>query len=206
MSAFEFFFSFYGLLLGLSVAVLATGAARAFKHRRRHRVGWLTPLLAVFVALDVATFWEGAWVNYRELPFSYGLLVGGLIVAIIYFIAAALVFPDESDTPAPLDDHFWTHRRATLSLLIIANLLGMCAQLAVNLTRENGLVLAISYSINLVIYLVLVGGAALTKRAWLFGLLIGLHTILYLVIALYTVVSPPHPDTPLGKATAEAVQ
>ncbi len=28
MSAFEFFFSFYGLLLGLSVAVIATGMRR----------------------------------------------------------------------------------------------------------------------------------------------------------------------------------
>jgi len=34
MSPFEFFFSFYGLILGLSVAVMATGAARAFKHRK----------------------------------------------------------------------------------------------------------------------------------------------------------------------------
>lgn len=29
MSAFEFFFSFYGLVLGLSVTVIATGIARA---------------------------------------------------------------------------------------------------------------------------------------------------------------------------------
>jgi len=106
LSPFEFFFSFYGLLLGLSVAVLATGAARAFKHRRTRPVGWLTPLLAVFVALDIATFLEAAWVNYRALPVSYGLLVGGLVVAVVYFIAAALVFPDDSDRPAPLDEHF----------------------------------------------------------------------------------------------------
>lgn len=206
MSAFEFFFSFYGLVLGLSVAVLATGSARAFKHRKAQPVGWLTPLLAVFVALDVATFWESAWVNYRALPFSYGLLVGGLIVAVIYFIAAALVFPDQDDPPGPLDDHFWQHRRAILCLLIAANLLGMCGQLAVNLTRANGAELAISYSINLAIYLVLVGGAALTRRRWLFGVLIGLHTLLYLGIAVATIVVPPPPDTALGKATAEAIE
>jgi hypothetical protein len=206
MSAFEFFFSFYGLLLGLSVGVLATGSARAFKHRKSQPVGWLTPLLAVFVALDVATFWESAWVNYRTLPFSYGLLVGGLVVAVIYFIAAALVFPDESDPPAPLDEHLWTHRRAILCLLIAANLLGMCGQLAVNLTRANGLALAVAYSANLAIYIILVGGAALTKRRWLFGVLIGLHTVLYLGIAVITVASPPPPNTALGQATAEAVE
>ena len=43
---------------------------------------WPNPLLllAVFVALDVATFWDSAWVNYRTLPFSYGLLIGGMVV------------------------------------------------------------------------------------------------------------------------------
>lgn len=203
MSAFEFFFSFYGLLLGLSVAVLATGAARAFKHRKTQPVGWLTPLLAVFVALDIATFWEAAWVNYRALPFSYGLLVGGLVVAVVYFIAAALVFPDETDEPAPLNDHFWAQKRTILLLLILANLLGMCGQMAVNLTRENGLALAQAYGVNLAIYLVLVGGAAWTKRRWLFAVAIGLHTLLYLAIAVLSILSPPPADTPLGKATKE---
>lgn len=191
MSPFEFFFSFYGLLLGLSVAVLATGAARAFKHRKSRPVGWLTPLLAVFVALDISTFWEAAWVNYRNLPVSYGLLVGGLVVAVVYFIAAALVFPDDSDRPAPLDDHFWANRRATLLLLILANLLGVAGQLAVNLTRENGAGLATVYSVNMGIYIVLIGCAALTRRRWLFALTIGAHTLLYLYIAVVSILHPP---------------
>ena len=55
MTPFEFFFSFYGLVLGLSLTVMATGAARAFKHHKSVRVGWLTPLLATFVALDIST-------------------------------------------------------------------------------------------------------------------------------------------------------
>ncbi|ESQ88331.1 hypothetical protein ABAC460_16865 [Asticcacaulis sp. AC460] len=205
MSAFEFFFSFYGLLLGLSVAVLATGAARAFKHRRTQRVGWLTPLLAVFVALDIATFWDAAWVNFRTLPFSYGLLVGGLVVAVVYFIAAALVFPDESDTPVPLDEHFWANKRSILYLLIVANLLGGGAQIAVNLTRDNAEALATAYGVSLSIYVILIGAAAWTKRRWLIAAAVGLHIALYLYIAVMSVASPPPPDTALGKATAEAL-
>lgn len=206
VSAFEFFFSFYGLLLGLSVAVLATGAARAFKHRKRVRVGWLTPLLATFVALDIATFWEAAWSNFRGLPFSYGLLVGGLLVAVVYFIAAALVFPDESDPDAPLDDHFWTNKRTVLVLLIIANLLGVSAQFAVNLTRENGQLLIALYAVNLAIYLVLVGLAAWTKRRWVFAAALGLHVALYLYIAAHTLVAPPHPESPLAQMSAEVTE
>ena len=191
MSPFEFFFSFYGLLLGLSVAVLATGAARAFKHRKTQPIGWLTPLLAVFVALDIATFWDAAWVNYRSLPFSYGLLVGGLVVAVVYYIAAALVFPDEGDTPAPLDEHFWANKRASLCLLILANLVSVCGQLAINLTRENGMGLAINYAVNMGIYIVLVGLAAWTRRRWLFAVAIGLHTLIYLALAIYSILKPP---------------
>ncbi|WP_167309524.1 hypothetical protein [Brevundimonas naejangsanensis] len=56
LNAFEFFFSFYGLVLGLSVAVTATGLATAIQHRKKIQIGWLTPLLALFVCLDIASF------------------------------------------------------------------------------------------------------------------------------------------------------
>ena len=74
MSAFEFFFSFYGLLLGLSVAELVGGFSRVLHERQRVRFGWLTPLLAVFVALDLATFWNQAWRFFRGAPFNPALL------------------------------------------------------------------------------------------------------------------------------------
>ena len=203
MSAFEFFFSFYGLVLGLSVAVLATGAARAFKHRKAVKVGWLTPLLAVFVALDIATFWDAAWTNFRELPFSYGLLVGGLIVAVIYFIAASLVFAEAEDEATSLDAHFWSNRSTVLWLLILANLLGGAAQLAVNLTRENGAEIFARYAFYLSLYVVLIGLAAWSKRRAVIAVALGLHTALYLAIALQSVVHPAPPDSAIGAARAE---
>ena len=48
--------------------------------------------VALFVGLDIASFWDSAWVNFRDLPFSYGMLVIGLAITLIYFIAASLVF------------------------------------------------------------------------------------------------------------------
>lgn len=190
MSAFEFFFSFYGLLLGLSVAVMATGAARAFKLRKTVPIGWMTPLLAVFVGLDIATFWDAAWTNFRHLPFSYGLLVGGLAIAAVYFIAASLIFPDDGDQPASLDEHLWANKRAVLTLLIVANLLGAAGALAANWTRENGMALMASYGFNIALYLILCGTAALTGRRWVFGAAIGLSTAIYLGIAVLTALNP----------------
>lgn len=127
MSAFEFFFSFYGLLLGLSAAELVGGFARVLQERQRVRFGWLTPLLAVFVALDVATFWNQAWIIFRGAPFSLALLFVGLVVAATFYIAASVTFPrvpaEGVEDRIDLDDHFWAYRRLVFVCILIANLI-----------------------------------------------------------------------------------
>ena len=125
MSAFEFFFSFYGLLLGLSVAELTGGFARLLHERHRVRFGWLTPLLALFVALDLATFWSQAWVFFRGAPFNPALLFVGLMIAATFYVAASVTFPrvtaEGVETRIDLDDHFWAHRRVVFGCVLAAN-------------------------------------------------------------------------------------
>lgn len=125
MSAFEFFFSFYGLLLGLSVAELVGGFARVLHERHRVRFGWLTPLLAVFVAVDLATFWNQAWVFFRGAPFNPVLLLIGLVIAATFYIAASVTFPrltaEGVETRIDLDEHFWAHRRVVFGCVLAAN-------------------------------------------------------------------------------------
>jgi hypothetical protein len=127
MSAFEFFFSFYGLLLGLCVAELVGGFARVLHERQRVRFGWLTPMLAVFVALDVATFWNQAWGIFRGAPFNQALLIVGLVIAATFYIAASVTFPrvsaEGSEDRIDLDDHFWAHRRLVFGCILAANLI-----------------------------------------------------------------------------------
>jgi hypothetical protein len=122
MSPFEFFFSFYGLLLGFSVAELVGGFARVVHERRAVQLGRLTPLLAIFVAVDISTFWNQAWVIFRDAPFSYALLILGLLVASIFYVAATLVFPRELKAGDVLDQHFWQHKRLILLCVLFANL------------------------------------------------------------------------------------
>lgn len=190
MSAFEFFFSFYGLVLGLSVAVLATGAARAFKHRKTVKVGWKTPLLALFAAFDIATFWDAAWTNLGKAPYSYGMLLAGLAVAIVYFIAASLIFPEPEDEATSLNRHFEANKRPVLLLLILANALMVALCLTMLVGRPGFMAMAIGYGFTFLIYVALVLPAALSRRAWVFATAMGLHIALYLVIA---VVSTLHP-------------
>lgn len=127
MSAFEFFFSFYGLLLGLSVAELVGGFSRVLHERQRVRFGWLTPLLALFVAMDVATFWSQAWTIFRGAPFNLALLFVGLVVAATFYIAASVTFPrvtaEGVEERIDLDAHFWAHRRLIFTCILAANLI-----------------------------------------------------------------------------------
>ena len=183
MSAFEFFFSFYGLLLGLSAAVIATGLASSIQHRRRIKIGWKTSMLALFVALDIASFWDAAWTNFQHLPFSYGLLVVGLAVALVYFIAASLVFPHEIEDGLSLDDHFWANKKVVLLLLVAANTLGLLAAVPANLEREGGDFLLINYAIAMGLYYLLVIPAALARKPRLFAITLGLHIAIYIILA-----------------------
>lgn len=183
MSAFEFFFSFYGLLLGLSAAVIATGLATAIQHRRAIRIGWLTPMLALFVGLDIANFWDSAWTNFRDLPFSYGLLVAGLAIALVYFIAASLVFPHQVENGMSLDDHFWANKTVVLLLTVAANFLLMLAAVGANLGKPGGDNVIIGYVLTLVLYVALVVPAAFARKPRLFAVLIGSHIVIYFLIA-----------------------
>ena len=127
MSAFEFFFSFYGLLLGLSVAELVGGFARVLHERERIRFGWLTPALALFVAIVIATFWNQAWVIFRGAPFNTFLLLVSLSIAATFYVAASVTFPRVSAEGAhdrvDLDAHFWAHRKLVFGCILAANLI-----------------------------------------------------------------------------------
>lgn len=136
MSAFEFFFSFYGLLLGLSVAELVGGFARILHEPQRIRFGWLTPMLAIFVAIDITTFWNQAWAIFRGAPYNMALLVMSLVIAATFYIAASVTFPrvtaEGVEDRIDLDDHFWAHRRVVFGCVLAANamvwvLLGLLA-------------------------------------------------------------------------------
>ncbi len=122
MSDFEFIFALFGLLLGLSLTVVLSGLARAIDLRLRPgsavRVGWLTPLLGMFVILDLLSFWQAAW-GARDLVMVSGeslLLVTAFASA--YFLAASLVFPGEIGDDVNLDDHFFRVRRIVIGVLL----------------------------------------------------------------------------------------
>ena len=104
-------FSLFGLLLGLSLAAVLSGFVRVIRMRPRVHMGWLTPLLGLFVMLDLTSFWHGAWRAQRYVRPEYGFLFVALVVSSVYYLAASSVFPQSATTAAEFDDHYFENRR-----------------------------------------------------------------------------------------------
>src|ERR1700750_2788563 len=86
--AFDFVFSLFGLLLGLSLAEVLGGLARTLKQRKAVRIGWLTPLLGLLWMGDLASSWALAWSLRDSIPANFLTLVIGLFVTGLYYLAA----------------------------------------------------------------------------------------------------------------------
>jgi hypothetical protein len=118
MTAFEFVFPLFGLLVGLSFADMLGGLARALKNKRNVRVGWLTPLLGLVILVNLTMIWLGAWEMRDVAKPSSSAMLFILIVGGSYFLAASLVFPSSGAEVRDLDEHFMANRK--LALLVIA--------------------------------------------------------------------------------------
>lgn len=126
MSEFEFVFALYSLILGLSLVELLTGLGRTLElklardaENRAFRIGWLTPLLAVFVILDLLSFWMFAWLVRESIIASTGMILGVVVFAGAYFLASRLVFPSEPENFVDLDTHYLRVHRIVFAMLVV---------------------------------------------------------------------------------------
>lgn len=131
MSEFEFVFALFGLLLGFSLVEVLGGLARTIGMALRarapggptFRAGWLTPLFGIFVMLDILSFWSSAWLVRDQLQVTGPVLLGGLAFAGAYYLAAHLVFPDDLEAAADLDDHYFRVKRLVFAGLLLLTLI-----------------------------------------------------------------------------------
>ncbi|WP_438725969.1 hypothetical protein ACR9YC_07710 [Parasphingorhabdus sp. DH2-15] len=126
MTQFEFLFALYSLLLGFSMIELLKGLGRTVKMRLRlsddeqsgHPVGILTPLLGLFVMLDLLSFWYSAWVARELVSISTFSLMLMTLFASCYYLAAYLTFPDKISHDTDFDAYYFRVRIPIISLLL----------------------------------------------------------------------------------------
>jgi hypothetical protein len=123
MDSFNFAFSLFAIVLGLSLVEVLTGFARALKRRRAVHLGWLVPMLGVFVMLDLTSFWEFGWGSRRFVTPQYGILLIGLFMSGLYYLAASLVFPNEFGDRADFDEHYMDHRWQVVGAILICDVI-----------------------------------------------------------------------------------
>lgn len=167
MSAFEFLFSFYGLLLGLALTEVIAGMSRAVNDRLRRPIGWLTPILAVVLTLDLMTFWGAAWRDMRDWEFTGQLLLAAALSPMIYYFSAKQAFPDPGAEVASLDEHFFQHRGWVLGGVVLANQIAYLP----DFLMDPGSELAGRFLFNLM-FAAPLAVAAIIRVRWMIGLIL----------------------------------
>jgi hypothetical protein len=132
MDSFEFFFSFYGLLLGLSVATVVVGLAGMVALRRRVKLSPLPVLLGIFLLQDIATLWVFAWETRESLTVSYANIYGAMIIAALYFMAASLAFPIGLTEDGDPESHYWDNKRLVFGAVIAGSMLTLVHAVSVD--------------------------------------------------------------------------
>lgn len=188
MDPFDFVFTLFGLLLGFTLVQLLSGFVRVIKASHAApaegseavRLGWLTPLLGLFVLLDITSYWSNIWTVRALIPMGLDVLFGVLLLVSIYYFAASLVFPDRPTDYPDLDRWFWLHRRKVLGCIFVVNLawIGLAKSQAPPL-RSLAATIAIQ-----VAYFVPLAVAALARTSRMVGGSLAILVLLYLGLAV----------------------
>jgi hypothetical protein len=121
LSDFEGLFALFALLFGLIVAELSLKFADAIDSHRERPMGILTPALAFLLLTDVTSFWLLIWAARGVLTVSWHSVFAGVMLAMLYFVAASLVFPRTNRAWANLDDHYWSRKRFVAGVMLFVN-------------------------------------------------------------------------------------
>lgn len=163
MSDFEGLFALFGIMFGLIVAELSLKMADAIDSHRERPVGILTPALAFLVLTDVTSFWLFIWAARNVLQVNWHTVFGGVLLAMIYFLAASLVFPRTSRGWAHLDDHYWSRKQLVALGMFVANIVIIGVMLARAVPAWNDWL----FYFYFVGYLIALAGLTLSRsRRW----------------------------------------
>ena len=121
MTDFEFLFALFGILFGLVVAEVSLRFVDALEAKSVRPLGVLTPALAFLILTDLTNFSVWLWASRGALAVSLRLVFLGMLLAMIYLIAATQAFPRREVKYGHLDEHYWSRKRIVAGGLLLVN-------------------------------------------------------------------------------------
>lgn len=130
MNAFDYLFSFYGLLLGIAVANVAIGFADMWRDCEKISVGTCPPLVASSVLFGGMNVWLEMWHTRPFVTVNGIQMLTAAAVSLPYVFVSRAIFPGvEEDQERSLEEHYLRHRKLILILLTIPMVVSVTSHL-----------------------------------------------------------------------------
>jgi hypothetical protein len=123
MDRFNFFFAFYGLILGLGATEVLGGFAGFVRDRTLRKLDAPTALLALFTFIAICATWIDAWDALRDVSLGFAGLWAPILIATCYYLAATVVFPRDAQGLADLASYYAHRKRFVLTMLLVSDVL-----------------------------------------------------------------------------------
>lgn len=123
MDSFTYFIAFYSLILGLGLTELLGGFAHMVRARALRKLEPQTALLALFILVDICSTWIDSWVSLKHVTVDLAGLWAPVLIAICFYLAAAVVFPHDDADHERLADYYRERKPFVLVMLLAVEML-----------------------------------------------------------------------------------
>jgi hypothetical protein len=123
VDSFSYFIAFYSLLLGLALTELLGGFAHMVRAKALRKLEPQTALLALFILIDICSTWVDGWLSLKSVTVDFAGLWAPVLLAICFYLAAAVVFPHDDADHERLADYYRERKRFIVGLLFAGELL-----------------------------------------------------------------------------------
>lgn len=122
MEQFNYFITFYSIVLGLAVTELLSGFARIVRARALRKLEAQTALVAILTFVMLMTSWVDGWITLKSVTIDFAGLWAPILMAILYYLAAAVIFPHDEADHERLADYYRERRPFIIGMLVMCGL------------------------------------------------------------------------------------
>lgn len=139
VDAFEYLFSFYGLLLGIAVANVAIGFADMWRDCGKMGVGYCPPLLGTIVMLGGMNVWLTMWHVRQDVTVGAWQMLAATGVAMPYVFVSRAMFPGaEKESEHSLEEHYLRHRVLILLVMVVPPVVSLVSKIVLDRVWDHG--------------------------------------------------------------------